>query len=317
MANYLIGDLQGCDSALERLLTKIDFSPSRDVLFFLGDLVNRGPESLAVLERLMRYGDAAQCLLGNHDLNLLAIAHSVRQPHRKDTLSEILQSPKLPALMHWLKHQSMAMLHKSLKDAPSSTILMVHAGVLPAWNATEIIAYANEVETILRTASQAELADFLREMYGDEPAVWNNDLTSTHRYRVIINALTRLRFCTADGKMEFATKDSADAAPAGYMPWFDVPNRATKGVTVAFGHWSTLGWLNRPDVLALDGGCVWGGCLNALRLDDSGAAQHELIHVDCEQSQKPQLKFESIEGFVTPAKEGIYGGARGFPPSQA
>jgi bis(5'-nucleosyl)-tetraphosphatase (symmetrical) len=192
--------------------------------------------------------------------------------------------------MHWLKHQSMAMLHKSLKNTPKSTILMVHAGVLPAWNATETIAYANEIETILRTTSKAELADFLREMYGDEPAVWNNDLTSTHRYRVIINTLTRLRFCTADGQMEFATKDSADAAPTGYMPWFDVPNRATKDITVAFGHWSTLGWLNRPDVLALDGGCVWGGCLNALRLDDTGSTDHELIHVDCEQAQKPTAK---------------------------
>jgi bis(5'-nucleosyl)-tetraphosphatase (symmetrical) len=290
MANYLIGDLQGCDSALGRLLAKIDFSPSRDVLFVLGDLVNRGPESLAVLERLMRYGNAARCLLGNHDLNLLAIAHGVRQPHRKDTLTEILQSPKLPALMDWLKHQNMAMLHKPLKNTPKSTILMTHAGVLPDWSAINTIAYANEIETILRTASPAELTDFLRDMYGDEPPVWRDDLTGTTRYRVIINALTRLRFCTADGQMEFATKDSADAAPSGYMPWFDVPNRTTKNVIVAFGHWSTLGWLNRPDVLALDGGCVWGGCLNALRLDDSDLANHELIHVDCEPAQKPTAK---------------------------
>ena len=290
MANYLIGDLQGCDRALGRLLAKIDFSPSRDVLFVLGDLVNRGPESLAVLERLMRYGDAAQCLLGNHDLNLLAIAHGVRQPHRKDTLTEILQSPKLPALMHWLKHQNMAILHKIPKNTLNLEVLMVHAGVLPAWNAIDTIAYANEIETILRTASPTELAEFLHDMYGDEPAVWRDGLTGTARYRVIINTLTRLRFCTADGHMEFATKDSADAAPAGYMPWFDVPNRATKDVTVAFGHWSTLGWLNRPDVLALDGGCIWGGCLNALRLCESGGSLHELIHVDCEQSQKPKLK---------------------------
>ena len=156
MANYLIGDLQGCDSVLGRLLTKIDFSPSRDVLFFLGDLVNRGPESLAVLERLMRYGDAAHCLLGNHDLNLLAIAHGVRQPHRKDTLTEILQSPQLPALMHWLKHQNMAMLYQAPKNIQNNDLIMVHAGVLPAWTATDTIAYANEVETILRTASPTE-----------------------------------------------------------------------------------------------------------------------------------------------------------------
>ena len=294
MANYLIGDLQGCDSALGRLLKKIDFSPSRDILFVLGDLVNRGPESLAVLERLMHYGDAASCLLGNHDLNLLAIAHGVRQLNRKDTLTEILQSPKLPALMHWLKHQNMAMLHKIQYSTPnnlqSSEILMVHAGVLPTWNAIDTIAYANEIETILRTSSQVELAAFLSDMYGDEPTVWSKDLRGMTRYRVIINALTRLRFCTAQGQMEFVTKDSADAAPVGFMPWFDVPYRATKDITVAFGHWSTLGWLNRRDVLALDGGCVWGGCLNALKLDESGSANHELIHVDCEQSQKPKLK---------------------------
>ena len=297
MANYLIGDLQGCDSAFGQLLAKIDFSPSRDVLFILGDLVNRGPESLAVLERLMRYGDAARCLLGNHDLNLLAIAHGVRQPHRKDTLTEILQSPKLPDLMHWLKHQNMAMLHKIQYSTPnnlqSSEILMVHAGVLPAWNAIDTIAYSNEIETILRNASHSELGQFLRDMYGDEPAAWSNDLRGMTRYRIIINALTRLRFCTEDGQMEFATKNSALAAPAGYVPWFDVPNRATKDITVAFGHWSTLGWLNRSDVLAMDGGCVWGGCLNALRLDESGSTNnklnHELIKIDCEQAQQPRL----------------------------
>jgi bis(5'-nucleosyl)-tetraphosphatase (symmetrical) len=286
MANYLIGDLQGCDSALARLLAKIDFSPSRDVLFVLGDLVNRGAESLAVLERLMRYGDAAQCLLGNHDLNLLAIAHGVRQPHRKDTLTEILQSPKLPELMNWLKHQKLAM-HRSAKN---SEILMVHAGVLPAWNATDTITNANEIEAILRTASEDELATFLRDMYGDDPVIWSDDLRGTTRYRLIINALTRIRFCKPDGQMEFKTKGSADAAPAGYMPWFDVPNRATKDITVAFGHWSTLGWLDRQDVMALDGGCVWGGCLNALKLDeldDSASKNHELIHVDCQQSQQP------------------------------
>lgn len=287
MANYLIGDLQGCNSAFAQLLAKIDFSPSRDTLFVLGDLVNRGPDSLAVLERLMHYGDAARCLLGNHDLNLLAIAHGVRQPHRKDTLTEILHSPKLPALMQWLKHQNMAILHKTSEKSSNNELLMVHAGVLPNWTATDTIAYANEIESILHTASPVELSEFLRDMYGDQPAVWSDDLSGTARYRVIINALTRLRFCTADGQMEFVTKDSAGAAPPGFMPWFDVPNRATKDVTVAFGHWSTLGWLNRPDVLALDGGCVWGGCLNALRLDETGSANHALIHVNCEQSQKP------------------------------
>jgi bis(5'-nucleosyl)-tetraphosphatase (symmetrical) len=287
MANYLIGDLQGCDTEFGRLLAKIDFSPSRDRLFVLGDLVNRGPESLAVLERLMRYGDAARCLLGNHDLNLLAVAHGVRKQHRSDTLAEILESPKLPALMYWLKQQSMAILHRISEKSPNSQILMIHAGVLPAWTAIETIAYAAEIETILRTASHTELTAFLHDMYGDEPVVWRQELTGAVRYRTIINALTRVRFCTENGQMEFATKGSATNAPAGYMPWFDIPNRATKDVTVAFGHWSTIGWLNRTDVLALDGGCLWGGCLNALRLDETGSTNHELIHFDCEQSQRP------------------------------
>jgi bis(5'-nucleosyl)-tetraphosphatase (symmetrical) len=295
MAHYLIGDLQGCNSAFAQLLAKIDFSPSRDTLFVLGDLVNRGQDSLAVLERLMHYGDAARCLLGNHDLNLLAIAYGVRQPHRKDTLTQILQSPRLPVLIHWLRQQRLAMLHSldspaNGKNPLKTELLMVHAGVLPTWTATKTIALATEVETVLREAPEADLREFFQEMYGDTPSQWHEGLTGHARSRVIVNTLTRLRFCTAEGQMEFVTKDNADAAPAGYMPWFDVPNRATKDITVAFGHWSTLGWLNRPDVLALDGGCVWGGCLNALRLDESGGSQHELIHVDCEQSQKPQLK---------------------------
>jgi bis(5'-nucleosyl)-tetraphosphatase (symmetrical) len=247
---------------------------------------------------LMRYGDAARSLLGNHDLNLLAIAQGVRQQHRKDTLSEILQSPKLPDLMHWLKHQNMAILHETQKNtsktisniASNNQILMVHAGVLPNWTATNTIAYAHEIETILRTSSLAELTEFLREMYGDDSTIWSDDLTGMLRYRLIINALTRLRFCKIDGQMEFAAKEGAGAAPVGYMPWFDVPNRATQDITVAFGHWSTLGWLGRKDVLALDGGCVWGGCLNALRLAESGLAKHELTHVDCEQSQRPTLQ---------------------------
>ena len=292
MANYLIGDLQGCNSAFAQLLAKIDFSPSRDTLFVLGDLVNRGQDSLAVLERLMHYGDAARCLLGNHDLNLLAIAYGVRQPHRKDTLTQILQSPRLPVLIHWLRQQRLAML-QSL-DAPVNTkipheseLLMVHAGVLPAWTAAKTIALAAEVEAILREATDTELREFFQNMYGDTPTQWHDGLTGAARLRVIVNALTRLRFCSADGEMEFSSKDNLDAIPAGYLPWFDVLGRATKDITVAFGHWSTLGWLNRPDVLALDGGCVWGGCLNALRLDESGYAKHELIHVDCEQSQKP------------------------------
>jgi bis(5'-nucleosyl)-tetraphosphatase (symmetrical) len=278
MAHYLIGDVQGCDQALQRLLDTLDFSPSRDTLWLLGDLVNRGPDSAAVLRRLMAYGEAAHCVLGNHDLHLLAVAHGVRQPHRSDTLGPVLRASDRPALLHWLRQQALAL----RLDHAGECILMVHAGVLPCWDASKTIALASEVETVLRSP---ELPQFLQRMYGNEPAAWSDGLRGDARLRVIVNALTRLRFCTATGEMEFATKEGAAGAPPGYLPWFDVPGRRTLDVTVAFGHWSTLGWLNRPDVLALDSGCVWGGRLSALRLVGRGA--HELIQVPCPAAQTP------------------------------
>ena len=278
MAHYLIGDVQGCDDALQRLLDTLAWSPSRDTLWLLGDLVNRGPASAAVLRRLMGYGASARCLLGNHDLHLLAIAHGVRPPHRSDTLDEVLQAPDRPALLDWLSRQSLALLHEHAGEQ----ILMVHAGVLPSWNAPKTIALAAELENVLRGP---ELPDFLHRMYGNEPTRWDECLQGDARLRVIVNALTRLRFCTAEGEMEFATKEGLGTAPVGYMPWFEVPGRHTAGVTVAFGHWSTLGPVARPDVQALDTGCVWGGCLTALRLVSAGA--HERIEVKCEAAQTP------------------------------
>jgi len=278
MALYLIGDVQGCDGALQRLLDTINFSPSRDTLWLLGDLVNRGPDSAAVLRRLMGYGTSARCLLGNHDLHLLALVHGARKPHRSDTLDELLQAPDRAALLDWLRRQRLAVLERIHDEE----VLMVHAGVLPAWTATKTIALANEVEAVLQSPA---LPQFLHQMYGNEPAHWDDALTGSARLRVIVNALTRLRFCTPAGEMEFATKEGAAGAPAGYLPWFDVPGRQTTDVTVAFGHWSTLGWLDRPDVLALDTGCVWGGALSALRLSPRRA--HELIQVKCEAAQTP------------------------------
>jgi bis(5'-nucleosyl)-tetraphosphatase (symmetrical) len=278
MAHYLIGDVQGCDGALQRLLDKIAFTPSRDTLFLLGDLVNRGPDSAAVLRRLMVYGASARCLLGNHDLHLLAIAHGVRPLHRSDTVHDILQAPDRPALLDWLRRQPLAL--RETHDGEE--ILMVHAGVLPSWDAGKTMALAGELEAVLRGP---DLPDFLRRMYGNEPARWDDRLQGDARLRVIVNALTRLRFCTAEGEMEFASKEGAAGAPAGYLPWFEVPGRRTADVTVAFGHWSTLGWLHRPDVLALDTGCVWGGCLSAVRLGQARA--HELIQVQCEAAQTP------------------------------
>ncbi|TXI96302.1 MAG: symmetrical bis(5'-nucleosyl)-tetraphosphatase [Aquabacterium sp.] len=270
---YLMGDLQGCCQALERMLQTIDFSPSRDHLFVLGDLVNRGPDSLGVLRRLRGLDNAATCLLGNHDLHLLAVAHGVRKMHRSDTLAPILDAPDREEWLYWLRQQRLAV--------QAHGWLMVHAGVVPQWDAAQTVALAGEVETMLRSP---EVGEFLTTMYGNEPARWDERLQGVDRWRCVVNSLTRLRFCATDGTMEFATKEGAGGAPEGYMPWFEVPGRRTQGTPVAFGHWSTLGLINRDDLLALDTGCLWGGHLTAARVD---GATRELIQIACPQAQKP------------------------------
>ncbi|MFD1712088.1 symmetrical bis(5'-nucleosyl)-tetraphosphatase [Ottowia sp. GY511] len=278
MSLYMIGDVQGCDSALARLLDEIAFSPSRDRLVLLGDLVNRGPESLAVIRRVRALGASAEALLGNHDLHLLAVAEGVRQPHRLDTVTDVLAAPEREALLDWLRQRPLALREQG--------VLMVHAGVLPRWTADQVLALAGEVQDVLRGP---DWSAFLHQMYGNQPDRWDDALAGPARWRVIVNALTRLRLCTADGRMEFDTKDSqgADGAPPDFMPWFDVPGRATAEDTVAFGHWSTLGWLpDRPDLISLDTGCVWGGCLSAVRLGAT-PSERELIQVHCDQAQVP------------------------------
>lgn len=272
--HYLIGDLQGCCDALARLLEKIDFSPSRDRLYLLGDLVNRGPDSLTTLRRLQSLGDAAQCLLGNHDLHLLATAAGVRAPHKGDTLDAILQASDREALLEWLRRQRLAM--------HAQGWLMVHAGVVPQWDTAQTLVLADEVHALLRGP---ELAEFLPQMYGNEPDRWKDELEGVPRLRFIINVLTRIRFCNARGRLDFKTKEGLGTAPEGFMPWFDVPQRRTAGQPIAFGHWSTLGLVQRPDLLALDTGCVWGGELTAARVAD-GEVQ-EIIQVTCVQARKP------------------------------
>ncbi|RAR55160.1 UNVERIFIED_CONTAM: bis(5'nucleosyl)-tetraphosphatase ApaH [Acidovorax defluvii] len=279
MALYCIGDIQGCDGALGRLLDLIDFSASRDTVYLLGDLVNRGPDSAAVLRRCMTHGDALRPLLGNHDLHLLAAAHGARKPSRRDTLASILEAPDRDALLQWLRLQPLARQHVY----GGTPLLMVHAGVLPTWTAAETLDLADEVHRVLQSA---DLPAFLRQMYGNTPDHWNASLTGPDRLRVIVNALTRLRFCSAQGVMDFDSTESASAAPPGLMPWFDVPGRSTADTLIAFGHWSTLGWLNRPHCLGLDTGCVWGGCLSAVRFGSS-LDERELLQVRCEQAQAP------------------------------
>ncbi len=281
MSLYCIGDLQGCNAPFQCLLEKINFSPSRDTLYLLGDLVNRGPDSLGVLRSLSALGDAAHCLLGNHDLHLLALWQGVHHPGRKDTVENVLRAPDCQALMDWLRHRAMA-LHRH-------GWLMVHAGVLPQWSAVQALALATEVEQVLRGP---DLKGFLSAMYGNAPTQWHDRLEGADRLRVIVNALTRLRFCTQEGVMEFTSSEGASGAPHGYMPWFEVPGRATQGTPMAFGHWSTLAADARTttglrhNVLPLDTGCVWGGCLTAARLG-LVAGEFELIQVKCEQAQKP------------------------------
>jgi bis(5'-nucleosyl)-tetraphosphatase (symmetrical) len=275
MSLYLIGDVQGCDGALARLLERLDFSPSRDTLYLLGDLVNRGPASDAVLRRLQGYGDAARCLLGNHDLGLLTVAAGFRQPKPGDTVQAVLEAPDREALLEWLCHQPLVRLEYG--------VLMVHAGVLPQWEVPQVLALADEVHAQLRGPG---LRDFLAGLFGNEPDRWDDRLQGPDRWRVIVNALTRMRFCTPEGQMDVKTSGGPDRAPVGMTPWFDAPGRRTAGQTIACGHWSTLGVRLRPDLLALDSGCVWGGCLSALRLGPTPAS-HELIQVDCEAAQIP------------------------------
>ena len=275
MALYLIGDIQGCNAALGRLLERIDFSPSRDTACFVGDLVNRGPDSLGVLQRLMAMGDAARCILGNHDLHLLAVAHGIRAPHSGDTLEPILNSPHRQTLLDWLRAQPLA----RMESLFGKDLLLVHAGVLPAWTAQKTLALAGEVEFVLRSDG---VHAYLQTMYGNTPPGWSDGLQGADRLRVVVNALTRLRYCSAAGEMEFASKETQ--SPPGYLPWFDVPGRASANTTIAFGHWAALGWTARNHVWCLDAGCVWGRSLMALRIDGvdaSGDFSATRFEVDC------------------------------------
>jgi len=271
--DYLVGDVQGCCDALDRLLAEIDFSPSRDHLVVVGDLVNRGPDSLGTLKRLRSLDNAATCLLGNHDLHLLAVAHGVRKPRKDDTLDEILGSKKRDEWLDWLRQRHMA--HRL------DGWLLVHAGVVPQWDATTTLALAGEVEAVLRGPRLPEL---LQNMYGNEPTQWSEALQGAERWRFVINVLTRIRFCTPEGRLDLKIKEGAGAAPPGFKPWFEIPGRRSEGTPIAFGHWSTLGRVDRPDLLALDTGCVWGGQLSAVRID---GGRRDWVQVKCAQAQRP------------------------------
>ena len=279
---YLVGDIQGCDSALDRLLDEIAFSPSRDHLYVLGDLVNRGSGSLATLRRLRGLGAAATCMLGNHDWHLLAVAAGVRPRHRSDTLDDILDAPDREDWLAWVRTRRMAVHEQGW--------LMLHAGVVPQWDLATALELAAELEQNLRERPPRE---FLAALFGNEPARWSESLEGDARLRFTLNTLTRIRFVAEDGTLEFQTKDGADAAPPGFRPWFDVPNRRTAGVPIAFGHWSSLGLVDRKDLLGLDTGCVWGGQLTAVRIDGD---RRERFHVECAPAQRARKQAAGAAG---------------------
>jgi bis(5'-nucleosyl)-tetraphosphatase (symmetrical) len=267
---YAVGDVQGCGPSLKALVKKI---PKRSNLIFLGDLVNRGPDSLGALRQLksLQESGRAECILGNHDLHLLAIEAGLRNTKGLDTVDAILKAPDRKELIDWIRNRPMAL--------SNGKVLTVHAGVLPQWDLQQTIECAQEVEKALRRKSYK---DFLANMYGNTPNKWSNSLKGYERLRLITNALTRMRFCTPSGQMEFESKEGLENGPKGYIPWFNVPKRKTTDTLVYFGHWSTLGLLRRSNVIGLDTGCVWGGKLTALEIANSNkdSKDLEMIQVD-------------------------------------
>ena len=265
MATYAIGDIQGCFASFEALLKRCAFDPTHDRLWLVGDLVNRGPRSLETLRFVRDLGTAAITVLGNHDLYLLMLAEGFGKRSKSDTLDAILTAPDRDDLLDWLRRQPLCHVEGGF--------CLVHAGLLPQWSVAQARGLAAEVEQALVAPNYRE---FMANMWGSEPASWSDDLQGWPRLRVIVNAMTRMRFCSPDGVMEFRTKGELDDAPAGYLPWFQVPGRRSAGAVLVTGHWSALGLRIEPDLLALDSGCLWGRHLSAVRLEDRA-----LFQVDC------------------------------------
>jgi bis(5'-nucleosyl)-tetraphosphatase (symmetrical) len=261
MRLFAIGDIQGCASAFDALLRKLAFRPSRDHLWLVGDLVNRGPNSLAVVRRVMGLGRSVTCVLGNHDLHLLATVAGRRELSPADTFGDVLEAPDAAEIIDWLRHRPL--LHY---DTLARRVL-VHAGIPPPWSIGQARAEARDVEQQLRGRKWRYA---LREMYGGEPSRWSRKLTGADRRRYTINALTRMRYCDRRGRLDLAYSGEPGTQPKGLTPWFDVPERRAWNVHVVFGHWASLGLLRRRDITGLDTGCVWGNHLTAVRLDRPG-----------------------------------------------
>lgn len=273
MSTFAIGDLQGCYRPFMRLLEGIDFDPEKDRLWLVGDLVNRGDGSLECLRFVQGLGGAAITVLGNHDLNLLALAEKPDAlAHANDTLQPILRAPDCDELLAWLRQQPL--MHRDTELGWT----MVHAGLAPQWSIDSALTYAGEVETILRGDNYRQ---FLATMYGNTPDHWHDDLTGADRLRVITNYFTRARLCHADGRLDMEHKGTLEDAPPHLTPWFALPDRANAQERIVFGHWSALSQTAMPkyNVWGVDTGCVWGNSLTALRLDTD---DYKLISVDCD-----------------------------------
>lgn len=260
MAVYAVGDLQGCLKPLQCLLEQVSFDPAHDQLWLVGDLVNRGPQSLQTLRFLFSIRHAVTCVLGNHDLHLLAVAHNIERMKKGDTLQEILDAPDRADLLDWLRMQ------KLVHHDAERKVTLVHAGIPPQWTLSKALRRAAEVEEVLR--DDARLPLFLDGMYGNEPAKWSKELHGIARLRVITNYFTRMRFCTADGTLDLKSKEGIGSAPPGFAPWFSHPQRKMHGEKIIFGHWAALeGHCQEPGLYALDTGCVWGGAMTLLDVD--------------------------------------------------
>lgn len=270
MSTYAIGDIQGCYDELRRLLDKADFDPTEDTLWCVGDLVNRGPDSLAVVRWIKALGEQAVVVLGNHDLHLLAVALADARLSKKDTLEAILAAPDRDELLHWLRHRPL--LHHSEKKG----FTMIHAGLPPQWDLAQAQSCARELEAVLRGPDHVA---FLRQMYGNEPGRWSDRLSGLERLRFITNCFTRLRWCTADGELLLKEKGGLEQPNPEALPWFRVPGRRTRDDRILFGHWSTIGFLAEHNCWALDSGCVWGGRFSAVRVRRKKPLQ--LIELDC------------------------------------
>ena len=273
MAIYAIGDVQGCYASLTALLDKIQFDPAQDCLWFTGDLVNRGPDSISVLRLVHSLGDSAVTVLGNHDLHLLAVANGHAKQKRHDTLANVLAANDCDELLAWLRTRPL--MHRD----PVLGYTMVHAGLMPQWDLDEAQRLANEVELMLRSDSYQE---FFPHMYGDQPRRWQPGLAGWDRLRFITNVFTRLRYCDENSLLALEEKRAPSEVFAPIKPWFNFINRKSADETILFGHWSTLGFVTTNNVICLDSGCLWGGHLTAIRLDDSALPVQQ---VGCDQQQ--------------------------------